>query len=60
MASRRKWSSFRETLAEAGVSQALIEGVHSPVGLAIGARSPAELAISIMAEIVQVRWQPAE
>ena len=39
-------------LEEAGVSLAMIERIHAPVGLEIGAASPAEIAVAIMAEII--------
>jgi len=42
-------------LAAAGHSDEAIAGVHTPIGLGIGAETPAELAVSIAAEIVQVR-----
>lgn len=41
-------------LTEAGVAAAALARLHAPVGLNIGARSPAEIALSIMAEITQV------
>ena len=40
-------------LTEAGFSQAQIGRIHAPVGLDIGAKSPAEIAVAIMAQIVQ-------
>jgi xanthine dehydrogenase accessory factor len=40
-----------ERLKEAGVSDTDIARIHAPIGLAIGAVSPAEIAVSIMAEI---------
>lgn len=45
-------------LQEAGFSDELIGRIHGPVGLDINAQSPAEIAISIMAEIVSVLRQP--
>jgi xanthine dehydrogenase accessory factor len=42
-----------ERLKQAGVSDADIARIHAPIGLAIGAVSPSEIAVSIMAEITQ-------
>lgn len=46
-------------LEEAGFSQTEIDRIHAPIGLDIGSQSPAEIAISIMAEIVQTLRKPA-
>ena len=55
MASRSKRARMQAALREAGFDDEAIGRVHSPIGLAIGAETPAELAVSIAAEIVQVR-----
>lgn len=41
-------------LTEAGFSEAEIGRIHAPVGLDLGGRSPAEIAISVMAQVTQV------
>jgi len=53
--SRRRWLTTVEALRKAGVSDADLARVHAPIGLEIHAETPEEIAISIMAEIVQVR-----
>lgn len=55
LGSRTTQASRRAALLALGFSEADLERIHGPVGLAIGARSPEEIALSIMAEIVQVR-----
>ncbi|GAB4412708.1 MAG: XdhC/CoxI family protein [Anaerolineae bacterium] len=65
--SRRRWALTVETLQAQGVSQTDLERVHAPIGLSIGAETPKEIAVSILAEIIQVqrggsgqslRWSP--
>ncbi len=48
---------FSHLLAR-GISQEQLDKVHAPIGLEIGARTPEEIALSIMAEIVKVRRSP--
>ena len=52
--SRRKVSMVMKDMAEQGIPQDLLDRVYAPLGLDIGSESPAEIAISIMAEILQV------
>ena len=55
VASRRRFAQIREGVAARGVAEADLSRVKSPAGLDIGARAPEEIALSILAEIVQVR-----
>jgi xanthine dehydrogenase accessory factor len=55
IASKRKVAKFFAKLLEEGVPQAQLDRVSSPVGLDIGAQTPAEIAISVAAEWVRVR-----
>ena len=55
MGSRRTTDTRNERLREVGVSDAEIERVMAPIGLDIGARSPEETAVSIVAEIIATR-----
>ena len=53
--SRRKFASYENKLTAAGVSAAQIATVRSPAGVHINAVTPDEIALSIMAEIIQTR-----
>src|SRR5262245_49873733 len=55
VASRRRFAEIRETLAARGASAAALDSIVNPAGIDIGARSPEEVALSIVAEIVKVR-----
>ena len=53
LGSRKTHGRRVERLKQAGISDAAIARIHAPIGLAIGAVSPAEIAVSILAEITQ-------
>jgi xanthine dehydrogenase accessory factor len=55
LGSRRAQERRRERLLEAGVDEAELERVWGPSGLDVGAQSPEETALSILAEILAVR-----
>jgi xanthine dehydrogenase accessory factor len=53
--SRRRTTTIREHLRQAGVTAEALRRVHAPIGLDIGAQTPEEIALAILAEIVLVR-----
>lgn len=55
MGSRRTHANRLESLRAAGVSEEAIARISAPIGLDLGARTPEETAISIVAEIVALR-----
>jgi len=60
LGSRKTHAKRHERLTAAGVSETDFGRIHAPIGLDIGAISPAEIAVSIMAEVVQsLRQKPA-
>ena len=55
IASKRKAKLLREQALQDGFDPARVAAVHAPIGLSIGAETPAEIAVSILAEIIAVR-----
>ena len=56
MGSRRTHDDRMTRLREVGLSADELDGLHSPIGLDLGARTPEETAISIAAEFIAGRW----
>jgi len=53
--SKKKAKEVKERLIQKGVEPQQLDRSHSPIGLEIGAETPDEIAISILAEIIRVR-----
>ncbi len=56
--SRRRVKLVKEHLARCGYPDEKVNRVHMPIGLAIGAATPEEIAVSIAAQLVEVRRGP--
>jgi len=56
LGSRRKAVLIAEMLREAGVAEERIASIRTPVGLDLGGRTPAEIALSVMAQITKERY----
>jgi xanthine dehydrogenase accessory factor len=55
LGSRRTQEKRRQRLLEDGLTEELMARLHAPIGLPLGGRSPAEIALSIMAQIAAAR-----
>ncbi len=53
--SKRKRAAIYAALEDEGFTRADLDRVYSPIGIAIGAETPEEIAVSIVAELIQVR-----
>jgi xanthine dehydrogenase accessory factor len=53
--SRKRWNTTVKELQKQGIPEDQLQRIHSPVGLGIGAETPEEIAVSIMAEILMLR-----
>lgn len=60
VASPRRAAAVRRRLADRGVAEEDLARLVSPAGLDLGAREPAEIALSILAQVVEQRRRPAE
>jgi xanthine dehydrogenase accessory factor len=59
LGSRRTTEARAELLREEGLSEEALGRIRAPIGLDIGSRTPAEVAVAIAAEIVSVRRERA-
>jgi xanthine/CO dehydrogenase XdhC/CoxF family maturation factor len=57
MGSRKRVHLVKQKLLEEGADRETLEAVHTPIGLSIGAETPEEIAVSVMAQIIQVKNQ---
>jgi xanthine dehydrogenase accessory factor len=57
ISSKRKREMIYRALMEQGVSEDALASVHSPIGLHIGGETPAEIAVSIVGELISERYK---
>ncbi len=55
--SRKKKADLWKKLAAEGIEEETLNAVHAPIGLDIGAKTPAEIAVAVMAEVIAVYYQ---
>ncbi|MBR5970765.1 MAG: XdhC family protein [Lachnospiraceae bacterium] len=58
--SKKKAAAVAQKLLEAGLDEALVARIHSPIGLKIKAKTPEEIAVSIAAEMILCRAEATE
>ncbi len=59
MGSKRKIHAIFQKLEQSGISTDLFSRVHAPMGLPIGGQTPAEIAVSLAAQVIQIRHAKA-
>ncbi|WCE31697.1 selenium-dependent molybdenum cofactor biosynthesis protein YqeB [Vibrio sp. SCSIO 43137] len=59
MASKKKVVKLFRYLEQEGVSEERIQAIYSPIGMDIGAENPEEIAVSVIAELLQVKHNRA-
>ncbi|MBI4419989.1 MAG: XdhC family protein [Gemmatimonadetes bacterium] len=57
LGSQRKWAVIRRALEAAGIPKEPLDRVRCPIGEAIGADTPAEIGVSVVAELIWLRWE---
>jgi xanthine dehydrogenase accessory factor len=55
LGSQKTQGRRRQRLLEAGLTESQLDRLHAPIGLDLGGRSPEEIALAVMAEIVAAR-----
>ena len=50
--SRSKWQAFEQAALDQGIAQELLDQVVCPIGIQIGAESPEEIAVAVVAQIM--------
>ena len=56
LGSKNKVSEHKKTLKEEGFDQKIVDSIKGPIGIEIGAETPEEIGISIVAELIKVRY----
>jgi len=56
LGSKRKTILIAKMLREEGISEERIRAVHAPIGLDLGGRTPAEIALAVLAELSMERY----
>ena len=55
ISSRRRWKLTREELVRVGINEKELDRIRAPIGLDIKAETPEEIALSILAEVIQTK-----
>ncbi len=57
LGSKKTHAARLSRLSASGIDADTLKRIHAPVGLALGGRDPAEIAVSILAQIIETRYQ---